>query len=141
MANGCGGQEVSEENRLLIILLRSKITAFCEAVETIMGRSSVLPTTAITQRKMTRKKLLLSDKSASTDRIYEYLYGEESTTPSLISVCVKALSLRACHITTSCLLAGIATANPSMPLTVTNNSRISGRLHRQRQALFFSAGR
>lgn len=81
-SKGIGGKSA------LDYLIKVKDYSFLEAVETIMGRSSVLPTTAISKRKDEPKKLLLPDKSASTDKVYKYLYGR-GIDYAIIDKCVR----------------------------------------------------
>ena len=81
-SRGIGGKSA------LDFLIKVKDYSFLEAVETIMGRSAVLPTTAITQKKDEPKKLLLPNKSASTDKVYEYLYGR-GIDYAIIDKCVR----------------------------------------------------
>ena len=81
-SRGIGGKSA------LDYLVKVKDYSFLEAVETIMRRSSVLPTTVISQQRNEPKKLLLPDKSASTDRIYEYLYGR-GIDYAIIDKCVR----------------------------------------------------
>lgn len=57
-------------------LVKVKGISFVEAVETLMGKTTVLPTlTASKPKSDVQKVLLLPDKSASTDKITEYLFG------------------------------------------------------------------
>lgn len=81
-SRGIGGKSA------LDYLIKVKDYSFLEAVETIMGRSSVLPTTVITHQKAIPKRLLLPDKSASTDKIFEYLYGR-GIDYAIIDKCVR----------------------------------------------------
>lgn len=68
-SQGIGG------NSAIDYLVKVKGCSFIEAVETIMGHSAVKPTTVIKRKPNEPKKLLLPDKSASTDKVFEYLYG------------------------------------------------------------------
>lgn len=110
-SRGIGGKSA------LDYLVKVKDYTFTEAIETIMGHGAVLPTTVISKPANIPKKLLLPDKSASTNKILSIFTGEESTTPSLKDVCVRVSSLRACRITTLSLLARTARENRSMPHT------------------------
>lgn len=50
--------------------------SFVEAVETLMGKAAVMPSVTVKpKQKAEPKVLLLPDKSASTDKITEYLFG------------------------------------------------------------------
>ena len=68
-SRGIGG------NSALDYLVKVKGLSFLEAVETIMGCKVALPTDYCTSKKETPKELKLPPKSASTDRITEYLFG------------------------------------------------------------------
>ena len=68
-SRGIGG------NSALDYLVKVKGLSFLEAVETIMGCKVALPTDYCTPKKETPKELKLPPKSASTDRITEYLFG------------------------------------------------------------------
>ncbi len=57
-------------------LVKVKGCSFVEAVETLMGKAAVMPSMTVKpQQKTEPKVLLLPDKSASTERITEYLFG------------------------------------------------------------------
>lgn len=57
-------------------LVKVKGISFVEAVETLMGKAAVLPTLTVSKPKPdVPKVLLLPDKSASKDKITEYLFG------------------------------------------------------------------
>lgn len=57
-------------------LVKVKGCSFVEAVETLMGKAAVMPSVAIkSKQKAEPKVLLLPDKSATTDKITEYLFG------------------------------------------------------------------
>lgn len=57
-------------------LVKVKGCSFVEAVETLIGKAAVMPSIAIPKpKKEVPKVLLLPDKSASTDRITEYLFS------------------------------------------------------------------
>jgi hypothetical protein len=57
-------------------LVKVKGNSFAQAVETLMGKAAVTPTLPVTKPKANVPKvLLLPDKSASTDKIEEYLFG------------------------------------------------------------------
>ncbi len=57
-------------------LVKVKGCSFVEAVETLMGKAAVMPSVTVKPKQKTEPKiLLLPDKSASTDRITEYLFG------------------------------------------------------------------
>ena len=68
-SRGIGG------NSALDYLVKVKGLSFLEAVETIMGCKVALPTDYCTPQKETPKELKLPPKSASTDRITEYLFS------------------------------------------------------------------
>lgn len=81
-SRGIGGRSA------LDYLIKVKDYSFIEAVETIMGKSVALPTTVIAKQKEMSKNLLLPDKSASTKRIFEYLYGR-GIDYAIIEKCVR----------------------------------------------------
>ena len=57
-------------------LVKVRGVSFIEAVEALMGKASVMPTLPVLKPKAAEKKvLLLPDKSASTDKVTEYLFG------------------------------------------------------------------
>lgn len=57
-------------------LVKVKGCSFVEAVETLMGKAAVMPSVTVKPKQKTEPKiLLLPDKSASTDKITEYLFG------------------------------------------------------------------
>ena len=57
-------------------LVKVKGCSFVEAVETLMGKAAVMPSVTVKPKQKTEPKiLLLPDKSASTERITEYLFG------------------------------------------------------------------
>ena len=57
-------------------LVKVKGCSFAEAVETLMGKAAVMPSVTVKPKQKTEPKiLLLPDKSASTERITEYLFG------------------------------------------------------------------
>ena len=57
-------------------LVKVKGCSFIEAVETLMGKAAVMPSMTVKPKQKTEPKvLLLPDKSASTERITEYLFG------------------------------------------------------------------
>ena len=57
-------------------LVKVKGCSFVEAVETLMGKAAVMPSTTVKPKQKTEPRiLLLPDKSASTERITEYLFG------------------------------------------------------------------
>lgn len=57
-------------------LVKVKGCSFVEAIETLMGKAAVMPSMTVKpQQKTEPKVLLLPDKSASTERITEYLFG------------------------------------------------------------------
>ena len=59
-------------------LVKVKGCSFVEAVETLMGKAAVMPSVTVKPKQKTELKiLLLPDKSASTDKITEYLCGHE----------------------------------------------------------------
>lgn len=81
-SRGIGGKSA------LDYLIKVKDYSFTEAVETIMGHSVALPTMVIAQQNDVPKRLLLPDKSASTDKIFEYLYGR-GIDYAIIEKCVR----------------------------------------------------
>lgn len=57
-------------------LVKVKGCSFVEAVETLMGKAAVMPSVTVKPKQKTEPRiLLLPDKSASTERIKEYLFG------------------------------------------------------------------
>lgn len=57
-------------------LMKVKGCSFVEAVETLVGKAAVMPSVTVKPKQKTEPKiLLLPDKSASTERITEYLFG------------------------------------------------------------------
>lgn len=57
-------------------LIKVKEYSFVEAVETLMGKAAVMPSIAVPKPKKDMPKvLLLPEKSASTDKITEYLFS------------------------------------------------------------------
>lgn len=69
-------------------LVKVKGASFVEAVETLMGKAAVMPTiTAKPKQKDKPKVLLLPEKSASNDRITEYLFNR-GIDYSIISECI-----------------------------------------------------
>ena len=82
-ANGIGGSTA------LDYLIKVNGKSFVEAVETIMGYSAVKPAVyAKTRPKDESKELLLPNKSASTKRITEYLYGR-GIDYAIIGECIR----------------------------------------------------
>lgn len=81
-SRGIGGKSA------LDYLIKVKDYSFIDAVEAIMGKGAVLSTTVVQAKKDAPKKLLLPDKSASTDRIFEYLYGR-GIDYAIIERCVR----------------------------------------------------
>lgn len=70
-------------------LVKVKGVSFVEAVETLMGKAAVMPTLTVSKPKAdVPKVLLLPDKSASTDRITEYLFGR-GIDYSIINDCIS----------------------------------------------------
>lgn len=69
-------------------LVKVKGCSFVEAVETLMGIAAVMPSTTVKPKQKTEPKiLLLPDKSASTERITEYLFGR-GIDYSIIQYCI-----------------------------------------------------
>lgn len=57
-------------------LIKVKEYSFVEAVETLMGKAAIMPSIAVPKpKKDVPKVLLLPEKSDSTDKITEYLFG------------------------------------------------------------------
>jgi hypothetical protein len=81
-SRGIGGKSA------LDYLIKVKDYSFIEAVETIMGKSVVKPSIVIKREPEKPKELLLPDKSASTNKIFEYLYGR-GIDYSIIGKCVR----------------------------------------------------
>lgn len=70
-------------------LVKVRGISFVEAVETLMGKAAVMPTLTVSNPKAdVPKVLLLPDKSASTDRITEYLFGR-GIDYSIINDCIS----------------------------------------------------
>lgn len=69
-------------------LIKVKEYSFVEAVETLMGKAAVMPSIAVTKpKKDVPKVLLLPEKSASTDKITEYLFSR-GIDYSIIKYCI-----------------------------------------------------
>lgn len=69
-------------------LIKVKEYSFVEAVETLMGKAVVMPSIAIPKpKKDVPKVLLLPEKSASTDKITEYLFSR-GIDYSIIEYCI-----------------------------------------------------
>lgn len=57
-------------------LVKVKGCSFVEAIETLMGNAAAMPSVTVNPKQKAEPKiLLLPDKSASTERITEYLFG------------------------------------------------------------------
>lgn len=70
-------------------LVKVKGCSFVEAVETLMGKAAVMPSIAIPKpKKDVPKVLLLPNKSASTDKITEYLFSR-GIDFSIIDYCIS----------------------------------------------------
>lgn len=70
-------------------LIKVKEYSFVEAVETLMGKAAVMPSIAVPKpKKDVPKVLLLPEKSASTDKITEYLFGR-GIDYSIIEYCIS----------------------------------------------------
>lgn len=69
-------------------LIKVKGCSFVEAVETLMGKAAVMPSLTVkTKQKEKPRVLLLPEKSASNDRITEYLFGR-GVDYSIIGECI-----------------------------------------------------
>ena len=69
-------------------LIKVKEYSFVEAVETLMGKAAVMPSIAVPKpKKDVPKVLLLPEKSDSTDKITEYLFGR-GIDLSIIDYCI-----------------------------------------------------
>lgn len=68
-SRGIGGKSA------LDYLIKVRDMTFVEAVETIMGHAAIQTPTYIVQQKHEDRPLLLPEKSASTDKVFEYLLG------------------------------------------------------------------
>ena len=70
-------------------LIKVKEYSFVEAVETLMGKAAVMPTLTVRpKQKEVSKALLLPEKSATTDKITEYLFGR-GIDYSIIEYCIS----------------------------------------------------
>ena len=70
-------------------LVKVKGCSFVEAVETLVGKAAVLPSLTVKPKQKTEPRvLLLPDKSASTDKITEYLFGR-GIDYSIIRYCIE----------------------------------------------------
>lgn len=70
-------------------LIKVKEYSFVEAVETLMGKAAVMPSIAVPKpKKDVPKVLLLPEKSASTDKITEYLFSR-GIDFSIIDYCIS----------------------------------------------------
>lgn len=81
-SRGIGGRSA------LDYLIKVKGLSFVEAVETIMGQCAVQTPIYFEQKKNKDKPLLLPDKSASTDKVFEYLFGR-GIDYEIINFCLK----------------------------------------------------
>lgn len=69
-------------------LIKVKEYSFVKAVETLMGKAAVMPSIAVPKpKKDVPKVLLLPEKSASTDKITEYLFSR-GIDYSIIKYCI-----------------------------------------------------
>lgn len=68
-SRGIGGKSA------LDYLIKVQNMTFFEAVETIMGHAAIQTPVYFVQKKYEDRPLLLPDKSASTDKVFEYLFG------------------------------------------------------------------
>ncbi len=69
-------------------LIKVKEYSFVEAVETLMGKAAVMPTLTVRPKQKEQPKvLLLPEKSDTTDRITEYLFGR-GIDYSIIEYCI-----------------------------------------------------
>lgn len=69
-------------------LIKVKEYSFVEAVETLMGKAAVMPSIVISKpKKDVPKVLLLPEKSTSTDKVTEYLFGR-GIDYSIIEYCI-----------------------------------------------------
>lgn len=69
-------------------LVKVKEYSFVEVVETLMGKAAVMPSVAMPKpKKDVLKVLLLPEKSATTDKITEYLFGR-GIDYSIIEYCI-----------------------------------------------------
>lgn len=69
-------------------LVKVKGCSFVEAVETLMGKAAVMPSLTVRPKQEEKPKvLLLPEKSASNDRITEYLFGR-GIDYSIIGECI-----------------------------------------------------
>lgn len=70
-------------------LVKVKEYSFVEAVETLMGKAAVMPTLTVRpKQKEIPKALLLPEKSTTTDKITEYLFGR-GIDYSIIEYCIS----------------------------------------------------
>lgn len=70
-------------------LIKVKGCSFVEAVETLMGKAAVMPNISLKPKQEDKPKvLLLPDKSASNDKISEYLFGR-GIDYSVIEECIE----------------------------------------------------
>ena len=70
-------------------LVKVKGCSFVEAVETLMGKAAVMPSVTVKPKQKTEPKILfLPDKSASTERITEYLFGR-GIDYEIITYCIQ----------------------------------------------------
>ena len=69
-------------------LVKVKGCSFVEAVETLVGKAAVLPSLTVKPKQKTEPVVNLPDKSASTDKITEYLFGR-GIDYSIIRYCIE----------------------------------------------------
>ena len=69
-------------------LVKVKGYSFIQAVETILGRSAVVPPTAKLPPKVSQRQLLLPEQNPSADRVVRYLRGR-GIHPVIIDHCLK----------------------------------------------------
>lgn len=81
-------------------LIKVKEYSFVEAVETLMGKAAVMPSIVISKpKKDVPKVLLLPEKSTSTDKVTEYLFGRGIDYSIINTALIRAIFLKVCPIT------------------------------------------
>lgn len=109
-------------------LVKVKGYSFVEAIETLMGKAAVNPSITVPKPKIdVPKVLLLPDKSASTDKITEYLFGR-GIDYAIIEYCVSHnLIFESLPYHNLVFIGYDADQNPKYAAyRATNNSRLMG---------------
>lgn len=77
-------------------LVKVRGISFVEAVETLMGKAAIMPMLTVRPKQQEKPKVLLPEKSQTTDKVREYLFSR-GIDGAITDECIKkALFLRAC---------------------------------------------